>query len=84
MSKVFALQLNLKIRKINIRAQKIENITLEINEMVVFTFFIIDKNDKVKFFEKNFLFGNVKLDVIFGMLFLTISNIDINFIAQNL
>ena len=37
-----------------------------------------------RFFEENFLLTNVKSDVIFEMLFLIISNTDIDFQAWNL
>ena len=49
--------------------------------MVVYIFFISDKDDKKVFFEKSFLIVNVKLDVVFGILFLINNNTDINFKA---
>ncbi len=79
MSQAFALQLDLKIWKTNVEAQKINIITLEIYKMVVSTFSILDKDNRERFFGKSFLLANVKQDVVFGMFFLTISNADINF-----
>ena len=38
----------------------------------------------MRFFEKNFLLANVKLNIIFQMPFLIMSNADINFQARNL
>ena len=52
--------------------------------MVVFIFFILDKDSKKRFFEKSFLLANIKLNVVFGMFFLTINNADIDFQAQDL
>ena len=52
--------------------------------MVVSTFFVLDKNNKEKFFEKNFLLANINPDVVFEMPFLPINNIDVDFQAQNL
>ena len=52
--------------------------------MVVSTFFILDKDDKEKFFEESFLLANVKLNIVFRMLFLIMSNTDIDFQAQDL
>lgn len=46
--------------------------------MVVSIYFILDKNNWEKFFEEDFLFANVKLDVVLGMPFLIMSNADIN------
>lgn len=68
MSQAFAFQLGIKIRKTNIRDQKINNITLETNKIVVSTFSIFNKDNKKKFSEKSFLLANVKLDIVFRCL----------------
>ena len=47
--------------------------------MVISIFAILDKNSKERFFEKSFLLVDIKPDVLFEMLFLTISNVDIDF-----
>ncbi len=52
--------------------------------MVVSTFFVLDKNGKKMFFEESFLLTDVKLDVMLKMSFLIISNIDVDFQAQEL
>ena len=52
--------------------------------MVVFIFFILDKDGREKFFEKSFLLADVKLDSIFKIFFLTINNIGVDFQAWNL
>ncbi len=52
--------------------------------MVISTFFVLDKDIKIRFFEKSFLLANVSPDVGFKMLFLTISNANVNFQAQHL
>ena len=52
--------------------------------MVVSIFSMLNKNRKKRFFEKSFLLTDVNLDVMLGMLFLIISNININFQAQEL
>ncbi len=80
MSQVFALQLlDLKIQKTNVGAQKIDGTILETNGMVVSTFSMLDKDDKKRIFVKSFLLANVKSNIILGMPFLTISNVDIDF-----
>ncbi len=52
--------------------------------MVVSNFSILDKDDRKKFFKDSFLLANVKLNVVLKMPFLTISNADIDFQAQDL
>ena len=52
--------------------------------MVIFNFFILDKDHKKRFFEENFLLANVKLDIVLRIFFLTISNVNIDFQTQDL
>ena len=52
--------------------------------MIVSTFSVSDKDDKKRFFEKSFLLANVKLNIMFGMPILIMSNIDIDFQAKDL
>ncbi len=84
MSQAFAQQLGLKIRKTKVGAQKIQSTTLEIYGMVVFTFSVLDKDGKKRFFEESFLLADFKPDIVLGMPFLTMSNIDVNFQARDL
>ena len=84
MNPAFASQLGLKIWKTNVRAQKIDNTTLETYMMIVFTFSMLDKDNKERFFKQSFLLADVKLDTIFKMPFLTMSNADVDFQARNL
>ena len=52
--------------------------------MVVSTFFLSDKDGQERFFEESFLLADIKTDTVLGMLFLTMSNADVDFQAQNL
>ena len=78
------MQLGLKIRKTNVKAQKIDSTILEIYEMVVSTFFVLDKDRRKRFFEKSFLFTDVQTDIVLKMLFSTINNANFDFQARNL
>ena len=42
-----------------------------------------DKDDREKFFKKNFLLADVNPDIVFEIFFLTMSNADIDFQAQD-
>ncbi len=66
------------------KAQKIDSITLETYEIVVSAFSIFDKDDRKRFFEKSFLLADIKPNIVLGMLFLTMSNINIDFQARDL
>ena len=49
--------------------------------MVVSTFSMLEKDGRERFFEESFLLANVKPDIVLEMLFMTMSNADINFQA---
>ncbi len=51
--------------------------------MVVLTFSVLDKDGKERFFEESFLLADVKSDVVLGILFLTMSNANVDFRAWN-
>ena len=75
----YAWKLGLKIWKTNVRAQKINGSALEIFEIVITDFQVKDKASRPRFFEKTFLVVVTKFEVILGMLFVKISNIDVLF-----
>ncbi len=81
MSQALAFQLGLKIRKINVRVQKINATTLKTNEIVDSIFCVLDKDDRERFFEERFLLADIKLNVMLGILFLIMSNINVDFQA---
>ena len=80
----FAQKLRLPIRPTDVRAQKIDDTTLDIYKMVVTAFSMMDKANQLRFFKKTFLVANVSPKVIFGILFLTLSGIDIDFLGRKL
>ncbi len=45
---------------------------------------MLDKDSRERFFEKSFLFADVKPDIVLGLSFLTMSNADVDFQVQNL
>ncbi len=55
MSQAFAQQLGLMIHKTNVGAQKIDDTTLKTYGMVVFTFSVLDKDGRERFFKESFL-----------------------------
>ena len=57
---------------------------LETHGIVVTAFAMVDKANRVRFFEETFLVANVSLEVVLGMLFLTLSSADIDFSGREL
>ena len=80
----FAERLGFVVRTTNVGAQKIDGTTFETYGMVVATFSVTDQANRVKFFEKTFLIANISPDVVFGMPFLTLSNVNIDFPKKEL
>ncbi len=52
--------------------------------MVDSTFSVSDKDRRERFFKKSFLLADVKPDIVLRMFFLTMSNADVDFQAQDL
>ncbi len=68
----------------NVGAQKIDDTILETYEMIVSTFSTSDKDDRDRFFKESFLLAEIKPDVVLGIPFLIMSNVDDDFQAQDL
>ena len=77
----FAKELGLPIRPIDVGAQKIDGTILDTFGIVVAVFSVADKANQVKFFEKTFLVANISPEVVFEMLFFTLSGVDIDFLG---
>ena len=80
----FAERLGLVMRATNVGAQKIDGTTFETYGMVVMAFSVTDQADRVRFFEETFLVANVNPDVVFGMSFLILSGVDMDFPKRKL
>ena len=67
----------------NVGVQKINGIMLDTYEIVVIAFLVTDTANWVRFFKKTFLVANVSPEIVFGMSFLILSNINVDFLSQN-
>ena len=79
-----AQKLKLPIRPTDVGAQKIDGTMLDTFEIVVTAFSVTNKANRVRFFKETFLMANVSLEVILGMLFLTLSGANVNFLGRKL
>ena len=82
--RTFAKQLGLLIRPTDVEEQKIDGTILNIYGLVVAAFSVVDKANRVKFFEETFLVANVSLELVFGMLFLALRGTNVDFFGQEL
>ena len=79
-----ARELGLPIRPTDVGAQKIDGTLLDTFGMVVAAFSVEDKANRVRFFEETFLVANVSPKVVLGMLFLTLSGANVDFLGRKL
>lgn len=56
----------------------------KIFEMVITSLSIDDKADRPQFFWKSFLWANISMDIMFGIFFVSLSNVEIIFLEQKL
>ena len=80
MTPAFAPKLVLSTQPTNISAQKIDGFLLKIYDMIMAGFSIQDELVKIFFFEENFFLADTSMDVIRGMPFLFLGNMDIQLV----
>ena len=73
----YTLKLGLKIRPIDVRAQKIDGSTLKTFGMVLASFQVENKLERPRFFQETFLLADLSMEVVLGMPFFTLSNANI-------
>ena len=83
MNPAFASKLGLSIRPTGIGAQKIDGSALKTYGMTIARLSIQDKSGRAQFFEKTFLLADTSMGVVLGMLFLALSNADIQFDTES-
>ena len=83
MTPAFAAKLGVSIHPISICAQKIDSTALKTYDMAITGFSIQDKSGSTRFFEETFLLVDTTMEVVLGMSFLVLSNIDIQFDTKN-
>ena len=77
MTPAHAAYLGLKVRVTNVGVQKIDGSSPATYSMVIAAFQVIDKLGRSQFFQETFLLADISMEVVIGMLFLTLSNADV-------
>lgn len=67
------------ICKTEIGAQKIGNNRQRLYEMAIALFQVDHKDENSRFFDKLFLLADINMDITFGILFLIMRNVKVNF-----
>ena len=80
----YAAHLGLKVRVTNVGVQNIDGSSLVIYGIVIAAFQVINKLGCSRFFQKTFLPADISIKVVLGMLFLTLSNADVQFAEKEL
>ena len=84
MSPVYASKLGLRVHHTDVEAQKIDGSILQTFGMVLANFQMEDKLGRTRFFQEIFLLANISAEVVLGILFLTFSNADVQFVEKKL
>lgn len=79
MTPAYAAQISFAVRSINVGVEKIDGSPLKTYEMTIATFSVQDKLGWNRFFKETFLLTDTSMEVVLGMLFLSLSNADIDF-----
>ena len=77
-------KLSLWVYRTNIEVQKIDSSILKTFEMVLASFQVEDKLGRTRFFQETFLLANISTEIVLGKSFLTLSNIDVQFVEKEL
>ena len=84
MTPAYTAYLGPKVRVTDVGAQKIDGSSLATYGMVITVFQIVNKLDCSRFFYETFLLADIIIKVILGILFLTLSNADVEFAKKEL
>ena len=84
MNPAYAKKVGILVRKTDVGAQKIDGSHLDTFGMVTAGFLLQDKLGKVRFFQETFLVAETRMEVVLGMLFLTLSSANIRFAEREL
>lgn len=79
MSPTFIKKLGSYVRRTEVIAQKINSSSFKIFVIVIVSFSRDNKIGRPRLFEEIFVIANISIDIAFGMTFLTLNNIEINF-----
>lgn len=74
MTPAYVVKLGLTTQKTSVEVQKIDGSKLEVYDMVLASFLLQDRLERVWFFKKIYLLADTSIEVILEMSFLALSN----------
>ena len=80
----FAKKISFRIFEIKIDTQKIDSLKLDTFDMVIVLFCMENKKRRFRFFEGMFLVADISIDSTLNILFLTLNNIEIDFVDHQI
>lgn len=79
MAPTYTAKLGLTLRPTNVGIQKIDGLALKTHGIITARFSVVDKLRRIRFFGKTFLLANTSIEVVIGILFFSLTHLDINF-----
>lgn len=84
MTLVYATKLGLETMTTDVGAQKIDYLLLKTYGMAITGLLLQDRLARIRFFVETFLLAETNMKIVLGMLFLSFSNIYIQFMLKDL
>ena len=84
MTLAYAKKLGFRTQKTDVRAQKIDRSSLDIFEIVIVGFQILNKQGRTRFFQETFLLADITIEVVPEILFFILNNTNIQFAEKKL
>ena len=82
MTPAYTLKLDLRAYHTNVGAQKIDGSTLQTFGIVLANFQVEDKLRRTRFHWETFLLADISAEIVLGMSFLTLSNVNVQFVEK--
>lgn len=79
MTAIFSAKLELRSRLTNVGVQKIDGLLLETYNTTLAMFLIHYSLERIGFFEETFMMADISIELILGMFFLSLSNVNVEF-----
>ena len=80
----YTAHLGLKVRVSNVGMQKIDGSLLATYGMAIAAFQVVNKLSRFLFFQKTFLLADISMEVVLGISFLIVCNVDVQFAEKEL
>lgn len=80
MTSTYIVKLGLRSRPTNVNTEKIDGLVLKTHGIISARILLQNSQRKIRFFKETFLLDDINIEVVLGICFLVICNVDVEFI----